>query len=239
VGALASASTVASTASHRVAANPQSGAPASAVPSVPIELLGIMLDAPPAKSSCLVRCTRPAEARRTAVYEVGDTACDVVEIRQILADAIVVRIGQTGRVERLTFAPSSGARGSATDSRKGAVAPATVERATSSALAVELPRASLEHHLADLSALLSSLVATPHAAAIGGVDGFEVSQIKTGSLAEQLGLQNGDVVQEVNGERLDSVAAAIRVFGRAQTLKQVTLAVSRGNQALTVVVNVK
>ena len=154
----------------------------------------------------------------------------------------MVRNVLTNRLERLTFKRSSGGAGApAADSEP--VTPASVQQTTATSVTVDLPRASVEHYLANLPELLSSAIATPHAAGIGNgpgaVDGFELSQIKAGGLADQVGFKNGDVIQEVNGEKLDSVAAAIRLFGRAQTMAQVTLTVMRGGQRLTFVVNTK
>jgi len=106
-----------------------------------------------------------------------------------------------------------------------------------------VPKASVNHYLVNLPELMNSARATPrfHDAANGQrvMEGFEVGQIKEGSVVEKLGLKNGDVIFEVNGQALDSLATVVRLFSEAQSLPQATLGVLRGGRRMTFVFNAR
>jgi len=107
---------------------------------------------------------------------------------------------------------------------------------------VALPPASVDHYLLNLPDLLSSAQATPHYRDELGprtIERFEIGQIKPGSVVEQIGLENGDAILEVNGEKLDSLATVLRLFGQAQATTQARLTVLRGTQRMTFVFNTK
>ena len=65
------------------------------------------------------------------------------------------------------------------------------------------------------------------------MDGFLLGEIKPGSVIDQLGLKNGDVIARVNGEPLDSLPAAIRLATQAQTRGESTMDVLRAGKTLT------
>ena len=58
--------------------------------------------------------------------------------------------------------------------------------------------------------------------------------MKAGGAADQLGLRNGDVVQEVDGQALDGMATVMRLFGQIQTLPRVKVTVLRDGRKLDV-----
>jgi general secretion pathway protein C len=109
-------------------------------------------------------------------------------------------------------------------------------------VSVDLPKALVQRHLANLSEVLASAVAVPHFVdAAGGrrMDGFQITQVKPGGIAEQVGLRDGDVVVDVDGQPLDSMAAAMLLVARAPSLTNARLSVSRGGTIVNFVVSVK
>ena len=66
------------------------------------------------------------------------------------------------------------------------------------------------------------------------IDGFEIAQIKKASVAEQLGLQDGDVVLAVNGQPLDGLPTVMKVFGEFQAAPKATVTVLRKGQKMTI-----
>jgi type II secretory pathway component PulC len=63
--------------------------------------------------------------------------------------------------------------------------------------------------------------------------------VKQGGAAQEVGLRDGDVVLEVNGQPLNSVAAAMQLLGQAPAMTQVRLTVSRGGERVNFVISVK
>jgi type II secretory pathway component PulC len=114
---------------------------------------------------------------------------------------------------------------------------------SSDVVTIELPEASVTHYLANLPELLGSARATPRYRHTGfgqqTIEGFEIDQIKTGGVVEQMGLKNGDVILDLNGQPLDSLASVIRLFGQAQGMTQSRLTILRNGQRMTFVLNRK
>lgn len=209
--------------------------------ALPIELLGVMVDsADSSRSACLVRCAHPNERRSGSILDVGATACDLGEIREIGLDGVLVRNLLTNQLEMLRF--KGNAATPAPPAPADAAAP-LVAKASPGRVDVELPKASVDHYLLNLPELLASAQANPrYTNAPNGqriIGGFEISQIKEGSVVEKLGLKNGDVILAVNGEKLDSLATVLRLVGQSQAAAQATLTVLRGSQRMTFVLNVK
>lgn len=216
--------------------------------ALPVTLLGIAMDAAaPARSSCLVRCAYPGETQTTSVFlATGQRACDVAEITEILQEAVVIKNLQTNRLEFLTF-PKTGAaprQATSTMTEAAPAAPAAAgEVQPTNVVTIEVRRDAMNRSLANLPELLSSAVATPHFRDVGNgqsiIEGFELDSIKEASAVGQLGLQNGDVVLEVNGDKLDSAASILRLLGQAQVMPQAKLIVLRNGQRMTIIVNMK
>jgi type II secretory pathway component PulC len=223
----------------------QQAKPALPASSLPLRLTGVMVDdKAPSNSSCFVRCVRSEE--RQGTLHVGDVACEVAEIKEIREDGLVLRNLAGDRLEFLAFPPDAGktaARQPAPAAPVAAPPPAAAAVPALDAVAVEIPKATVERYLSNLGELLQSALAVPHysEAASGQrmMDGFEISRIKEGGAAEQVGLQNGDVVLEVNGQPLDSMSTVMALFGRVPTLTQARMIVLRGSQRMTIVINVK
>jgi type II secretory pathway component PulC len=206
-----------------------------------MELLGVILDAAtPSQSMCLIRCTYPADLRRTTTVQSGQTACDLAEIKEVRADSVIVRNVVTNRAERLRIRSTTGAPAPAPAE---AAPPALVKKDSPGLVTVQLEKGTVEHYLANLPELLSSALATPHYSDTGEVprriDGFQLSQIQAGGAAERVGLKDGDIVQEINGEALDSIGTVLRLFSQAQTATPIKVTVMRQGQRLSIVLNTK
>jgi type II secretory pathway component PulC len=220
---------------------PQPAPPAS---TLPLQLAAVVLDKEsPAKSSCLIRCTYPTE--KQGRFVAGQTACDLAEIKEIRQQEVLINNLLRSRLEVLLLA--HGQRGAA------APPPAVPVPAPDPALpvvtespdgiSVELAKDSVEHYLGNLPDVLASALAAPRLRdgpnGAKSVDGYEIGSVKEAGTVEQLGLRNGDVILEVNGQPLDGLPTILRLLGQIQTLPQVKLTVLRKGQKVTVVFNTK
>jgi type II secretory pathway component PulC len=223
-----------------------SGQSALPLPSseLPLTLLGVATDAAgPARSACLVRCTYADETPSTRLLAIGERVCDVAEIVDILPESVVIRNLLTNRRELLTFPGTNAALSNkmSVTAGPGPSAPRVLVESPD-LVTIEVRRDSMDYHLSHLPDLLNSALATPRYRGENGkliVEGFKIDRIKEGSAIEQLGVRNGDVVLEANGEKLDSMVAIIRLLGQAQIAAQSRLIVLRNGQRITFVVNVK
>jgi hypothetical protein len=222
------------------------------VSTLPLRLVGVARDASaPTRSAALIACGDLQKKRSAWLFAVGDRACSVAEVREILEDAVVIRNLLANRLELLTLpkagvpsVPSSLSPGEASVETGSETAPRPLVRAASNDLVtVELRQEMLDRYLSNLPEVLSSALATPRYATRGSgppaVEGFEMSRIRAGGIVEQLGLRDGDVLLEFNGRKLDSLAAVMGLFGQAQALSGAKLTVLRNGQRMTFVFSVK
>jgi membrane-associated protease RseP (regulator of RpoE activity) len=209
----------------------------------PLRLLGALANAvEPAKSTCLVQCSYSGQQATTTLLEPGQQACNVAEIAEVREESVVIRNLLTNRLELLTFAESGSPSASppSTTARQP-FAPRVVK--SSSLIGVELQRDTVNHYLANLTDLLNCALAIPRYRDTGngrqGIDGFELSRVKEGSVVEQIGLQDGDVILEVNGSRLDSMESVIRLVGQAQAMTRASMTVLRNGRSMNFVLTTK
>ena len=137
----------------QAAAGAPSHQPQAALPptALPLQLTGVLFDqAQPGRSACLIRCV--AQPGRQGIFLVGERACDVAEVREILKDAVVVENIEAKRLERLPFpgvTPLSAASPRpAVPVQEPAPPPAPIQ--------VALPREAVQAAVANLPELLSS-----------------------------------------------------------------------------------
>jgi type II secretory pathway component PulC len=228
--------------------------PADALPSsaLPLRLVGVLRAlSRPTRSGALVQCGSPQERRPAWLVFVGERACDVAEITEVFEERVVIRNLRTGRLEMLPLV------GATTQSAPAHVLPTRVPASAEAdplppplvlpgaedVVNVELRQDVIDRYMANLPEALSSALATPHHATgsngPGAVDGYEMSRIKTGGIVDQLGLRDGDVLMEFNGQRLDSLAAVTALLTRAQALDGARMTVLRRSRTLTFVFSVR
>jgi general secretion pathway protein C len=89
-----------------------------------------------------------------------------------------------------------------------------------------IERSYLDRAMKDLTPVLQQARAVPHFED-GAMVGFRLIQIVPGSIYQNLGLEDGDVVLSINGSSLESPAKAIRVFGALRGASHVSLRLKR------------
>jgi len=75
-----------------------------------------------------------------------------------------------------------------------------------------------------ISRLLSSARIVPHYGDDGAMLGMKVDAIKDDSLFQRVGLENGDVITEVNGVVVDRLEATSRIFDELSTADEINVA---------------
>jgi type II secretion system protein C len=219
-----------------------SPAPPSQAPlpptALPLRLTGILFDQDqPARSACLIRCvTQPG---RQGIFSMGERACDVAKIREVRQDAVVIENLEAKTLELLAFPRVTPP--AAAPPRPPAPVPDSAP--PPEPLQIALPTEAVQTAIANLPELLSSAFAVPrYRDGEGGqrvIDGFVVTQVKPSGTAEGLGLRNGDVILDVNGQVLDGMATVMRLFGQLQAAPQVTITVLRDGRRMNVVFSTK
>lgn len=95
----------------------------------------------------------------------------------------------------------------------------------------EIDGSFLDQQLNDLPALLRGALAQP-VTNNGQIDGFRITQIRSGSVYDQLGLENGDVIKAVNGDELNSPQKGMQLFSTLRNQKRISIDIERGGSRL-------
>jgi len=94
----------------------------------------------------------------------------------------------------------------------------------------EYDRCRVEDALADLGNAMTQARIIPNFTGIGAdrkVDGFRIYRIEPGSVFECLGLQNGDVIKSINGEKIEEVETGLTLFQSLNDKTSYTLEIER------------
>jgi general secretion pathway protein C len=96
-----------------------------------------------------------------------------------------------------------------------------------------LPRSLVTENLKKPQELLTQALMVPNADG-----GYLVREVQSGGAFDKLGLQVGDVVRSINGQPLNSVNDAMRVYQQLRFLRAVRVDVTRGGQPETLQYNI-
>jgi general secretion pathway protein C len=90
----------------------------------------------------------------------------------------------------------------------------------------EISRDLINSKLSDLSSLMTEAKALPNMKN-GEFNGFKLYAMRSTSLFGQIGLKNGDIIQSVNGEKVDSLEKAMQLLETFKNASSVQLGLQR------------
>jgi len=95
----------------------------------------------------------------------------------------------------------------------------------------EIDRGALDSTLGDLNKVATQARIVP-SFKNGVANGFKLFSIQPGSLYSSLGIENGDVVQRVNGYELNSPEKALELYQKLKESGHVTIELERGGRVI-------
>jgi general secretion pathway protein C len=150
------------------------------------------------------------DKKKQRLYKAGDRVAGATIVK-VLRNAVVLRVGEKDQVLKKKEAVTQRA-----DRRPvaGAPGPAPAPAPGPSPGPQARPPAAPPGSPSDLASLLTQARVTPHvtAGSTGKPDGVVINEIQPGSLFENVGLVNGDVIQEVNGRAVTGVADLVSMY---------------------------
>lgn len=102
----------------------------------------------------------------------------------------------------------------------------------------DLDRSTLNNNLNNMASLFTQIRAIPNIGADGSSDGFKLSEIQPGSLFQQIGLQDGDVLTSVEGQSVSNPMRAMELLSNLQQQSSVDVTVMRNGQPLQLHYNI-
>jgi general secretion pathway protein C len=214
------------------------------VTPLPLKLVGIMAGKyAQAPRFAIIESTGSAPGQ--AVYQVGDSVQQVF-IVDILPGCVVLDRG--GGQQKLCFEKDVGTPSApGATPRAAAVTPAPTPRPGDAGGADivrvdtgtwQIKREKLLEYFANVGSLASQATITPYFVD-GQQLGFRLSQIRAGGVLLQMGLQEGDVLQKVNGLNIHTPQEALQAYQQLQTESTVRLSILRNNNPTTLTYEVR
>ena len=183
-----------------------------------------------------------ARTHRQELVGVGDTVGDA-RVTSIAWDHVVLAGAGGETVLELATAPSDDRGepdaqpdGDAAPVRAASAGTATIRQTSPTAFIVD--RRELAGAVDDMSGLMTQLRAVAEVQD-GRPAGFRLFRMQDDSIFRRLGLQNGDVVQRVNGQALSDPANLLAFLQRLRTEPRVALDIRRGAERRTMVYDLR
>ena len=148
------------------------------------------------------------------VFVKGDMIFGEAKLTGIFSDH--VEISRNGKTETLVL--DTGAPEKSSDSGSG------IQNVSETEFVVD--EAELDKALENLPLLLTQARAVPYFKD-GRAVGLRLFAIKTGSLFEKIGLQNGDVLKSVNGNSLADLTQAMQLFQKLKEERSISVVMER------------
>lgn len=215
-----------------------------------LNLAGTMVSAEPEWSIAVLH--NPA-TQKTEFARVGDPLLAQAEVTSISRNRVM--ISRNGRAECLR--PESVRKAAA--ARPKPVAPTPPPRpqtptpstpqdldsiaqnavTRTGANSYNIDRNALDSVLSNPSALRDQAPSVAPFYKDGKAAGFRLNGVKSGSVFSSLGIRNGDVIQSVNGQAIDSPQRAMELYQRLRQQGNIELIIERGGRPTTVTYNVR
>ena len=189
---------------------------------------------PPAHSFGIVRVSG-----KTEVVKVGELIGGQAEVLEIHRTWITIL--NNGRQEVLHMYDEDGEKVAAARPSRPARRPARQEpQQASSEVDVrevspneyEIPREQFEEMTSNLGPLLTQARVVPNFQD-GAIDGYKIFAIQPDSVYTQIGLQNGDVIRNINGVEIDSPERALQLFQTLRTERNFSIDLARDDEPMT------
>lgn len=160
------------------------------------------------------------DKRKQGLYKIGDSVQNAT-VKKILREKVVLRVGTKDEI--LTMEESAASR---RDKRR------RPSKSTERGTTITVSRKDIQNSLKDINNLMSQVRIRPHFKD-GKSDGLSVSRIKGGSIFSKLGLRNGDIVQKINGEPINSPDEVLMLYEKLKSGSRVSLEVTRKGEPKT------
>lgn len=208
---------------------------AESASSLQVRLLGTVAGDPAIARAVL----EDATTKLQSIYRVGDTVLGA-QIERIERNRVV--LSRAGRREVLELAalPASSPGPEAARAESPSPSPAAADareaiRATGPSQ-FEVSRKALQARVGGMEAVLKAARLEPFVVD-GKTLGLKLSGVENISMARFVGLENGDVIQSVNGQELSSMQKAFQVFQKARSQPSLNVELLRGQSRKTLSFN--
>ncbi len=174
---------------------------------------------PPERALAVIEIPRTSGQQ---VFRIGDMVLHATLIT-ILREKVVLEVDGKNEVLEIDMERRPG---TAPASIASQAAPQTSQPSAEHQMQVQLTRSEVEQAAQNLNQLMRQVRVRPNFTD-GQPDGFSIGGITPDSFFTSAGLQNGDVIQGVDGETIQTMDDAMRFYSRLQNASQFRLDIKR------------
>lgn len=218
---------------------------------LPVKLVGTIFGGDPYSGIALIENN---QKKTINSFFPGDAVIKDAILKEIYKERIIVE--RNGRREYIEIAPTELTR--SRRKKKTAPAPTSADPAGLAPIATEPPPSIFKEDgferekdkmvmtqayrskllTADFTKVLQDAKATPNMVD-GELKGFTINRIRKDSIYEKAGLQNDDIVEEINGVPLSDTSQSIRLLQSLRNEPEIEVRVRRGGVPINFVISIK
>jgi len=187
-----------------------------------VKLWGTAVSRDPNRSYAIIE---DLAARKQELYRVGDSILDAATLVRVEWDRVIIDRDGEEEVLELAFARAAAA---AVPAVRGSLASERIRKTADNKFVID--RREIEKTIENLNEVFTQARAVP-SFENGKTVGFRVFAIKPGSVFEKIGLQNGDIIQRVNGTELTDPTKAISLFTELQNEGHIAVDLQRNKSS--------
>ena len=172
--------------------------------------------------------------KETATYTVGDQIENLAKVVSVLRKKVIFRNLENKKLEFVDIgreiSRAQMPRPKAVSQRPKFSAPdGPLEREGNT---FTTTRSEVNKYLSNYRSLLSQANTKPvRDPATGDTLGFEIFAIRPGSIFEQAGLKDGDIIDSVNGESITDQGKAMSLFNQLRTADEINISINRNGRS--------
>jgi len=191
--------------------------------NLPLQLIGTLLLKNESQSLCSLWHRKLSTGHP---FFNGETAFQTLKITEIQSEMIIFKNLDSGRLEYLILAPMKIVKGKA-GGRKRLVPLTKKDQITD----FVIKRSDINKCMKNPMACLKQIAATPHYRNEVQI-GWRLSNIKKGSLFDNIGLVSGDVIISANGESVTNMMVLMGWFNEIGSVRSVDLGIERDGRVI-------
>ncbi|MCB9674186.1 MAG: hypothetical protein H6737_03665 [Alphaproteobacteria bacterium] len=192
-----------------------------------VTLLGTLVATPEQYSSALILVDGEDRAQG---YSIHDRIADAEIIRIESKRVILLRKNKEEVLSMDEDAEVKSPGSTASSDEKGDGGDDEVTQLGENSYAID--SSTLDKYLSDLEGISRMGRALLHRGPDGEFDGYRLSAIRRNTIADKLGIRNGDIIHTVNGQSLNSMQAAMEAYNTMQNEKAFEFEVTRRGQKI-------
>lgn len=199
--------------------------------SLPLNLVGTIVHVNPGKSVATIQLRTTNDV---IPYLPNDEISTIAVLVRVERRKAIIRNLNNSRLEYIEIPEDA----KITFAKKAPVATEGVFKSDGQTTTIK--RNDLNNYLKNLPELLQQATAVPNIVPGSGgeVNGFKMLGIEPGSVFNQIGLKVGDVIQGVNGERVNSPAKAMELYNQLRNEGRIEVEIERDGQPTSLIFNI-